>query len=165
MHCHPKPPPPPRPLPPQGYLLQKIIACEHVSVPSLCVEWSPECGDAANVQCVSASGAACASCAAGVLEASLPLTVTYRDACGRLRTSCASVSAQAPLPHTCLCDDPRSSLLVLPCVRLMSAQPAGCGAFRLHLQAQLQVYALRYEVCGTPRPACPQLPLYPPPHC
>ena len=64
-------------------------------------------------------------------------------------------------------NDPRVSVLILPCVHLLRAESTGGGCFRAWLQVSLEICLLRYEIlpCGSCKPECPQLPLYPPPIC
>lgn len=160
---------PPRPAPPDRCLIQRIIACERRSVPCLGVEWRFDGMHA--VQSVSASGApSCWSMEDGcTLCVSLPVTVRLCDSCGRSCIQPASVDVETALPHSFAhaADDPRSTLLILPCVRLARAECACGGVFRVQLAVSLEIYLLRYEICccGSPKPTCPQLPLYPQPLC
>ena len=58
------------------------------------------------------------------------------------------------------------SLFILPCVRLLCADGCADGpVFQARLQVVMDVYAIRPEPCMLRRqePACPDLPLYPPP--
>ncbi len=169
MHpCYP--PKPPRPAPSQGYLVQKIIACEKRTLPVLCAEWRFDDCASGCIQQVSACGTPCWTAENGcTLRISLPLNVRLCDACGHCTTHPTSVDAETTLPHSFLCgmDDPRNTLFILPCVRLIHAERTCGGCFRAQLAVTLEMYLLRYEAlsCGCPKPQCPQLPLYPPPMC
>lgn len=171
MHpCYPPRPHPPRPAPPQGYLLQRIIGCERRSIPCLCTEWCFEGCGASSIQQVTASGAPCWTLENGcTLRLKLPVNVRLCDPCGHCVTQPASVDVETDLPRSFLCglDDPRNTLLILPCVRLIRAECACGGCFRVQLCISLELYLLRYETIHgcQPKPSCPQLPLYPPPMC
>lgn len=159
---------PPRPA--QGYLVQKIIACEKRTLPCLNTEWCFDSCCATSVQSVSAAGAPRWTLENGcTLRVSLPLNVRLCDACGRCCTQAAFIETETDLPHhflSCM-DDPRSTLLLLPCVRLVRADCTCSGCFRVQLHVSLEICLLRYEIrpCGSCKPECPQLPLYPPPLC
>jgi len=171
MHsCYPPKPPHPRSAPPQGYLLQKIIACEKRSLPCLCAEWCFDSCSAHCIQNVAVCGAPLWTMENGcTLRITLPLSVRLCDACGHCVTQPASVELETALPHSFLCgmDDPRSTLLILPCVRLIRAEERCGGCFRVQLAVSVEICLLRYEICRcqSPKPQCPQLPLYPQPIC
>jgi len=174
MHpCYPPRPPhprPPRPAPPQGYLMQKIIACEKRSLPCLYAEWCFDGCTSGCIQQVSACGTPCWTVENGcTLRISVPLNVRLCDSCGHCTAHPASVDVETDLPRSFLCgmDDPRNMLLILPCVRLLRAECTCSGCFRVQLAVSLELCLLRYEAihCGSPKPQCPQLPLYPPPMC
>ncbi|MBR5547185.1 MAG: hypothetical protein IKU70_09450 [Clostridia bacterium] len=173
MHCchPPKPHHPPCPAPPQGYLMQKIIACEKRSFPCLSTEWCFDACASGSIQSVVPCGAPAWAVENGcTLQITLPVSVRLRDACGHSCAYQASIALQADLPHRFLegLDDPRNMLLILPCVRLVHAECACGGCYRVKLSASLEICLLRYETlyCGAPKPACPPpLPLYPQPLC
>lgn len=171
MHsCYPPKPPHPRPAPPQGYLMQKIIACEKRSMPCLCTEWCFDSCSADCIQSISGPGTPCWTIENGcTLRISIPLNVRLCDSCGRCHTQQTSVDVETDLSRHFLCgmDDPRNTLLILPCVRLIHAECTCSGCFRVQLAVSLDIYLLRFEAihCGQPKPQCPQLPLYPPPMC
>ncbi len=97
----------------------------------------------------------------------IPVCCQVMDACERLHSASAVVKVEATLrlgcpPSECW----RYQLLFIPYVRLLDAECSGeCSVFRARLEVQLEWYQLRPEVCGMrrPEPACPELPLYPPP--
>lgn len=163
MH-HPIPPPAP-----QGFLMQKIIARHRTSIPCFSTEVQLDGCQCTVLKSVTACGpAAVTPCGERTVQLAIPVSVCAADACGRLCTQTSVIHVQADLPRSFLCaPDPRSSLLALPSVCLVRAENAGCGCFRVQLHITLDLYLLRYEACGCPppRPACPQLPLYPPPMC
>ena len=173
--CHPCPPQPchpcaPQPAPPQNILIQKIIACERRSIPCLCTELHFPACEPTCLNSVCAAGTPCWRMTDGcTLCITLPLTAQLCDACGRCCTQPASIEVETDLPRSfaCAMDDPRVSLLILPCVRLLRAECAGSGCFRAQLSVSLEIYLLRYETghCGSLKPPCPQLPLYPQPMC
>ncbi len=167
LRPHPRPP---RPAPPQGYLIQRIVACEKRSVSCLCTEWCFDTCDAKSIQSISACGAPGWSLESDcTLRVSLPLNVRLCDSCGRCSVHPATVDVDVDLPHHFLhsMGDPRNTLLILPCVRLIRAECTCGGCFRVQLQVSLEIFLLRYEAChcGPAKPECPQLPLYPPPVC
>lgn len=173
MYCcqPPKPHHPPRPAPPQGYLMQKIVACEKRTIPCLCTEWCLDACASGTIQSVVPGGAPSWTVENGcTLRISLPLSVRLCDACGRCCAYPANSIAEIDLPHRFLSElaDFRSTLLIMPCVRLLHAECACGGCFRAKLAVSLEICLLRYETvyCGAPKPACPPpLPLYPQPMC
>jgi len=170
LRPRPPHPRPPRPAPAQGYLIQKIIACEKRSVSCLHTEWCFDHCDAKSIQSISACGAPGWAVENGcTLRVSLPVSVRLCDSCGRCCMQQATVDAETDLPHHFICgmDDPRNTLFILPCVRLVHSECTCGGCFRVQLRLSLEICLLRYEICrcGTPKPECPQLPLYPPPMC
>lgn len=168
--AHPPRPRPPRPAAPQGFLMQRIIACEKRCVNDLWAEWCFESCHEGCIQSVSVSGAPVWHAENGcTLHLSVPVTVRLCDSCGHCFTQTACVELETDLPHSFLCgmNDARHTLLILPCVQLLHAEKACSGCFRVRLSVTLEVFLLRYEVlsCGSCQPQCPQLPLYPPPMC
>ena len=167
----PRPPRPcaPQPAPMQGYLLQKIIACERRSLSGLCVDWRFEGCCRHAVHAVVPCGAPVWTLPNGcTLHVSLPVSVQLCDGCDCLNHT-ASLDVETTLPQRFLAgmNDPRVSVLILPCVHLLRAESTGGGCFRAWLQVSLEICLLRYEIlpCGSCKPECPQLPLYPPPIC
>ena len=169
MHsCHM--PKPPHPAPAQGYLMQKIIACEKRSLPCLCTEWCFDSCVSGCIQQVSASGTPSWRLENGAaLRITIPVHVRLCDPCGHCRTCPASIEVETCLPHSFLygMEDARNTLLILPCVQLIGAENTCSGCFRVKLAVSLEICLLRYETlcCASMKPPCPQLPLYPPPIC
>jgi len=163
MHYPHRPPPQP------GYLMQKIIVFEKRVIPEHCAELCLSDCSLTAIRSICAAGAAAAGVCAGQLQLSIPVSVCACDACGRCCTLHETISVQTALPSGCLHhpEDARTTLLVLPCVRLLRWDCTGSGCFRVHVHILLEIYLLRYETLGcTPcKPACPSLPLYPPPIC
>ena len=160
---------PPAPLPAHGYLVQKIIASERRVLPSVQTELCPSGCHTGTLQSVTASGAAvCTVCGGRMANVTIPVCLAVCDACGCCARHSASVEVQTALPSGCQwTDEPGTTLLALPCVRLMHAAPSGSGCFCAQLHITLDLYLLRWELCGCmpPKPVCPQLPLYPQPRC
>lgn len=159
---------PPHSTPPDRCLLQRVLACEKRSVSCLTTEWRFDGMHAIHSVC-SSSVPSCWQLDDGcTLRVSLPLSVCLSNACGS-RVQPASVDAETALPHSFAqaLYDPHCTLLILPCVRLLRAECICEGVFRVQLAISLEVYLLRYElcVCGSPKPSCPPLPLYPQPLC
>lgn len=172
MHCShpPKPCPPPRPATPQGYLMQKIVACENRSLPCLCTEWCFDACTSGSIQSVVPCGAPAWTVENGSLHITLPVSVRLCDACGHCCAYPASIAVETDLSRRFLdeLDHPRSTLLILPCVRLLHAECNCGGCYRAKLAVSLEICLLRYETvyCGAPQPVCPlPLPLYPQPMC
>ena len=163
MH-HPHPP-----APHPGYLLQKIIAHDSIVIPAHCAELCLNDCTLTTLQSLCASGAAVCAMRADRLHLSVPVSVCACDACGRCRTLNTALHVDTALTHklACIHPDARTMLLAIPCIRLLRADAACGGCFRVRVQIQLEIYLLQCEnLCSAPcRPACPQLPLYPPPIC
>ena len=166
----PKPPCPPQCASNQGYLLQRIVACEKRSIPRLSVQW---CFDPCTHGCIQRVS----PCGAPVwymkndctLLMTVPVSVQLCDACGQCSVQNTSLELETTISRhmASQLDDPRSMLLILPCIRFLHAENT-CGAcFCVQLAVWLDLYLLRYEAMHgpTPKPSCPQLPLYPPPMC
>lgn len=159
---------PPHSTPPDRCLLQRVLACEKRSVSCLTTEWRFDGMHAIHSVC-SSGVPSCWQLEDGcTLRVSLPLSVCLSNACGS-RVLPASVDVETALPHSFAqaLYDPHCTLLILPCVRLLRAECICEGVFRVQLAISLEVYLLRYElcVCGSPKPSCPPLPLYPQPLC
>lgn len=170
LYSHFQRPHPPQPAPSQGFLMQKIIACEKRSIPCLCTDLCLDACDLTAIRSIAAPASMpCMAVDGCTLRIALPLNVCACDACGHCRTLPASIDVETDLSRSFLCglDDPRNTLLILPCVRLLRAEGTGSGCFCVQLAVSLDIYLLRYEVChcGAPKPQCPPLPLYPKPMC
>lgn len=158
----------PHPAPPERCLLQRVLACEKRSVSCLTTEWRFDGMHAIHSVCSSGVPSCWQLDDGCTLRVSLPLSVCLSNACGS-RVQPASVDAETALPHSFAqaLYAPHCTLLILPCVRLLRAECICEGVFRVQLAISLEVYLLRYElcVCGSPKPSCPPLPLYPQPLC
>lgn len=160
---------PPRPSPPDRCLIQRVIACEKRSVSCLATEWHFDGMNAIHSVCASGVPSCWQLDDGCTLRVSLPLSVCLSNACGQRCIQPASVDVETALPRSfaqALCD-PHSTLLILPCVRLVHAQCTCESDFRVQLAISMEIYLLRYEICRceSPKPPCPQLPLYPQPLC
>lgn len=95
----------------------------------------------------------------------LPVCVRLQDADGVCWNASGTVQLETWLPRRWL-NDSRERLMIQPSLCLLSAEP-GCeeGVFHVQLRVTLELYVLRLEPClmRRPQPACPDLPLYPPP--
>ena len=104
------------------------------------------------------------------LHLTIPLLCQARDGCGCIHTgrSCVTVDVCMQL-MTPAAECWRSTILALPCVRLMGAPcPSEDGCFDAVLEIVAECYMVRWEPCmaGPPQPPRPpQLPLYPQPPC
>ena len=172
-----RPPPPP----PCGdrVLLQKIVLHERRVIPCLRTELEltgmPCCAVPPwKVTHVQASGAqpwwtpleGCGHCGQVPVRITLPVSVQVCDSCGHTHAASALVEAETQLPHAlCNAEGCGQTLLILPCVRFLCASPCECGCVQAQLHVTLDVYLLRAEPYQLrhPAPACPELPLYPPP--
>ena len=129
--------------------------------PELCLCGVPE-GSCARIRGVSYSGLPVQlSQANGCVRASIPLQVQLCDSCGRCFSACAETQVEIRLP--CCCMHRPGQLFLVPEVRLLCAEPRCGGCFQAKLQIVLNLYVLSCEIMGRCKPACPQLPLYPPP--
>lgn len=177
MHHHAccRPPRPPAPPACDSVLLQKIVACERRTLPCVRTELeltglpSCACGPLRITQ-VKQSGAqpwwtaldSPQSCGQIAVKITIPVCVWLCDQNGRTFTSSALVEAETVLPHwLCTAENGRHSLLILPSVQLICAE---CG-YLVQLHISLECYLLCFSPyqLRQPGPACPNLPLYPPP--
>lgn len=174
--CRPQRPCKPRkPGRPEGVLLQKIIGCDRCTISCLCADLALSGLDCARppltLLSVHESGAQPSwtplgepDCAGRVMvRVTLPVCAQVSDACGQRFAAAGQVDAEVCLRL------PRggyASLFILPCVRLLCADGCAEGpVFHARLSVVMDVYAVRPEPCmlRPPEPACPDLPLYPPP--
>ena len=157
------PPAPPKSAAAQGFLMQKIIACERRSIPCLHADLCLNDCALTCIRSVCAAGAvSCWSIADGcTLRAALPLNVCACDACGRLCTTSAAIEVETSLPRSfaCAMEDLRSTLLILPCVRLLRSDCAGGGCLGVQRAVSLELFRLRYTMLCQPQPDYPPLPL------
>ncbi|MBR4080900.1 MAG: hypothetical protein IKK21_03840 [Clostridia bacterium] len=92
----------------------------------------------------------------------IPLCCRLRDGCGNTFTAAAEIEADVPLRltmplHECW----RSTLVALPCVRLVCAPPpADTLCITAQLEIIAEVYLTRWETCmaGVPKPVSPGCP-------
>lgn len=175
MHKHCCPPRPPKPPASDSVLLQKIVACERRTLPCVRTELEvtglPECACAPlRIVQVKQSGAqpwwtpldACCCSGETSVKITIPVCVWLLDQNGRTFTAAALVEVETRLPHwLCTAESCRHSLLILPCVQLICAE---CG-YLVQLHVSLEFYLLCFSPyqLRCPEPACPNLPLYPPP--
>lgn len=103
-----------------------------------------------------------------LLKVSIPVLCTVRDCCGCLQTGHSFLETTVALCLTCPVPECwRHQVAVLPCVRLICGATSDCGCFEATVEVLVEAYLLRPEACrqGQPRPACMDLPLFPPPCC
>lgn len=167
--CRPRPPRPPAE---PGVLLHRIVSRERLSLPclqtELCVQDLPcSAQPPYRLHSVRACGqtAVHVGSTPGTVILTIPLLVQLCAACSRSYTASASIEVETRAPRS-MDQCCHHMVWAAPEVRLLeSAQGDGCFCVRLSILADL--YLLRLEPCMTRalRPACPQLPLYPPPMC
>lgn len=173
MCCQPTP----KPAACHGILLPKIIASGREWLRRMCVhlevEGLPACAQPPfTLVCVSPCGEpAWEPVPDGRplhFHVCIPLICQVRDACGCLHCGKACISANICLSAACpLPECWRSSMLVLPCVRLVCACASQDTCFDAQLEVMLEAYLLRWEPCMSSQPCkprCPDLPLYPQPY-
>lgn len=173
----PRPCKPCKPGKPEGVLLQKILSCDRLSISCLCVDLALSGLDCARppltLMSVHESGAQPSwtplgepDCAGRVMvRVTVPVCAQVSDACGQRFAATGQVDAEVCLRLPGACHG-YYSLFLLPCVRLLCADGCAEGpVFHARLQVVLDAYAVRPEPCmlRRPEPACPDLPLYPPP--
>lgn len=177
----PGPPPscyPQRPLPPGGFLLPRIIAAGR--------EWQRRCNLRLTVDGLPMgleppltllSVTACGTCTWEELPAetprtqrlrvTVPLQCRVRDRCDTVATGRAAITVDVCLRmHVPAAECWRGSFMAIPCVRLICAPcPADTPIFDVLLEVMVEAYITRWEPClnGPPKPACPDLPLFPQP--
>ena len=161
---------PPQPHPScDGWLMQKVIARETITIPCHCDRLCLHTA-CRQIQSVHYSGLPVQITAGenGCVRISIPLSVQLCDPCGRLLSVPAQTETDVSLPRSFQCQNRQScQLVIFPCVRLLCAEES-CGCFAVQLQIVLEMFLVCHELCGRCKPACPQLPLYPPPirpHC
>lgn len=162
---------PPRPTADSGVLLPRIIAHERIHLPcfhtELCLNDLP-CGARPpyRLQGVLTCGRTNVrlSCTPDRLCLQIPLMAQLCDACGKAYSIQTSTDAEIRAPrcmtHNChhlLWAEPEVCLLDCSCTE-------GC-CFHAALCLGGNLYLLHMEpcTCRPPKPACPPLPLYPPP--
>lgn len=179
MHHPCKPCPPPRPAPcSQGVLLPRIIAHENRCIPRLCTQLClkglPEC--TCPPLCLRSLQPAMQppewtvcdladACGRQQLLVRVPVSARLCDGCGNSHCASGVVEATVFL-SSAFAQHPGRQIHIEPRLQLLCAEPActpGCFEVQVHLS--LEIYLLKPEVFATqiPKPACPGLPLYPPP--
>lgn len=161
-----------------GVLLPRIIAHENRCIPRLCTQLCltglPEC--ACKPLCLRSlqpclqppewklCGAADA-CGRVQMHIRIPVTATLCDSCGNCTCASGVVEASVFLSKA-FAEQACRHLHIEPRVQLLCAEASctpGCYDVQLHLS--LEIYLLKLEAFAShpPKPACPTLPLYPPP--
>lgn len=173
---HRPPPPPPCPRP-SGVLLPKIIDSVQRVIPRLCTVLDafclPEGLHPLRLQRILPSADPPAwtilgegdGCGRIPVCVSIPLRLLVLDSCGRRHTASAVVDVETWLPCAFV-DSWGCRLQVIPCVQLVCGECLSCDSrFEVQLHVTLDIYLLHPEVfhMKPPAPACPDLPLYPPP--
>lgn len=176
--CVPHRPPPPCPtahVTGNGVLLDRVIACEKRVIPRLCTVLEafglPECASPFRLIRVLPSidpptwsiPGDSDHCGHLPVCLSIPVRLVLCDSCGRSHTASASVDVETWPPHSFL-EGWGTELRIMPCIRLLCGECLSCDTrFEVQLHVALDLYLLRPEVFHMNRPACPELPLYPPP--
>ena len=168
------PKPPMKPVKPkcESVLLQKIVSCEKRYIPQLCAKLELACMQGCppyRLLAVHQSGAqpwwTPVECqtpdARQHIRVSIPVCCQVCDGEGRTHQVTSVVEAEVSYRS---CENKRSSLFIVPCVRLAGGDVCSDDAcFCVQLEIELEIYLLRPEPCAMhrPEPACPELPLYP----
>lgn len=183
--CRPMPRPAPpsccgqRPFPSNGFLLPRIIAAGR--------EWQRRCALTLTVDGLPLGAeppltlmevTACGQCTWEILDCDspramalrvhVPLICQVRDRCNRLYTGRSAITVDVRLRLSVpQAECWRGSLMVLPCVRLICIPCSEqTPTFDVLLEVLVEAYLARWEPClsgGAPKPACPDLPLFPQP--
>ena len=179
-HCIPKPPPAPQ-RPSGGYeiLLPRIVSHERRVLPCLCTELVlPACGCCGSHHRLVSLEAGCEppvwkaagprdNCGRTPVCITLPVSAVLSGCDGNCHTACGVIEADTWLPVSDACAPcAPSAVWILPCIQLLHAEPCTSdGKYAVQLRVTLDIYLLCPEPVriGRTAPACPQLPLYPPP--
>lgn len=159
MHHPPKPHPAP-----EGWLMQKVIACDRQIISPHCIRLCPA-EPCRQIRSVEYSGLPVRVSPAGsnLVKVDIPLSVQLCDSCGCCTWTSSHAEVEVPLSPMLSCKRAEHcQLMVLPEVCLLCCEES-CGCFQIQLRIVLSLFLVCYELCGRCRPACPQLPLYPPP--
>lgn len=171
-----KPPQPCQPSRCDGVLLPRIIAHERRCIPrlctSLCLKDLPDCAPLCLQSLLPSAQTPTWTladspdgCGRVHLRICIPVAAQLCDACGNRHCAQGAVEACVLLPHA-FASLHRRRLYIEPQIQLLCAE-AGCnpGCFDVQLHVSLEIYLLCMEAFAMrpPKPACPQLPLYPPP--
>ncbi len=162
--------PPKPPAKPEGMLYPHIVSCEKRTIPcfqtTLRVNADPCWPTPLRFSSLSPAFSQPTLALSGEMDAcghlpvvvNLPLCLTLSDACGRMHALHTCIDIPTWLSRACHW---RQSLITIPTVQLLQCAPA-CGCFEVTLHITLEFCLLQFG-CA---PACPNLPLYPPPiHC
>ncbi len=142
---------------PLGYLLPRIVGVgriwqRHLST-TLCVEDLPDCAEGCfTLVSVSACDQATWDILPGesgrpnLVRLTIPLTLQVRDGSCTLRTGHAAITLEVPIRLHCPSQDMwRGTLLIVPCVRLVSAPcPSADACFDVVLEVMADVYMVRW---------------------
>ena len=147
-----------------GVLLPRIIAREHRCFNHLCVTLCsslPACLPAP-LRLVSLHACGMPECTPSCsgVAVRIPVTLGVCDACGQHHTAASCIEVEVCLPPSMQ----QGNLYVQPDLQLCCARECS-GGFEATVHLSLCLYLVRLEPCMTapPKPACPQLPLYPQP--
>lgn len=179
-HRRPDKRPKPGPAQPKSVLLPRIICCERRSLPALCTRLSLDglpCGAQPPYQLimVQQSGARPwwtplqnkGSRRQLCIRVFIPVCAQIRDGCGALHYATSVVEADTHISPACPCSECwRYDLVIVPCIRLCHSPVCSEDCcFDVRLEAALELYLTRPEAFAVRAcpPACPELPLYPPP--
>lgn len=172
-----------RPHPPAGpgacgWLLPQIVCCEHRTIPCFCATLElfglPECAGELSLCSIVPAGeeptlalcGACDPCGRIPVRVSIPVSVLLQSGCTQHRAS-SVVDVDTWLPSAFAPEWPMR-VLILPRLRPVCGCSRVCGTrleVQLHIELDCYVLCLRACHAQPPAPACPQLPLYPPPIC
>ena len=176
---HPPPRPPAPPGHCSGWLLPQIICCERRSFPCFCAKLDllglSDCAQnltfasiapSSDLPVLSQTGPA-DGCGRIPVCISIPLSVTLCNPCGQPCSASSVVDVETWLPAS-FAPSWQHRVLILP--RLShgcGTHGICCGKLDIQLHVELECYLLRLNPCypSRPAPACPDLPLYPQPHC
>lgn len=164
--------------PPGGVLLPRILGAGRTWLRRhcLCLETEPIPAAGSPLRPVSLSPAGaptwtplpCDAPRLMRLMVCIPVELQLQDACGCTHAARSSIEAELCLNLACPRPESwRAQLLLQPCVRLVCAEPSRDCCFRVQAEVLLEGWLVRWEpcqaACPPPRPACPELPLYPQP--
>ena len=158
-----------KPFPPHSFLLPRILACGRVwlrrtpfCLKLTCVD--PCAQPPYTLVSAEPTGAPpcwetrpAPPCHMG-LHVWIPLLCRLRDGCGNVFTGEATIEADLTLRLTMpQAECWRDTLVVLPCVRLVCAQPADTLCIDAQLEVLAEAYLTRWEPClaGVPKPVSP----------
>lgn len=162
-----------------GWLLPQIVCCERRTLPCFCakldlfgladgaqhltfVSLAPSSDPPVFTQTGPADG-----CGRIPVCVSIPVSVTLCNPCGQFSTASSVVDAEIWLPAS-FAPSWQHRVLILPRLSPGCAKPCVCcGKLEIQLHVELECYLLRLNPCYPSRlaPSCPDLPLYPQPHC